>query len=807
MRYAQANAAVPGQIPIGRVEKVSGSVTVLRNGIQIELRQGDTVAKGDVVQTGSDSSLTIKLNDGTVFNLSSSARMVLNDMVYAANSNANSAMFTLIQGLIGFVAGQVAKTGDLRVDTPVATMAIRGTAVQTEIAAASGTTRFSLLTEPDGRVGSIVLLDRNNPARVLASMSDARVATLLTPVAGADPLVTQIAKSNDELRGESDFVRDLFQFFSGPPQRRGSSDPEDSLIIPASVPHSIDPAEQTQFTFVPFTQERFTLDELIRPAVVTAPSPIRGTAVEDGPVTRLRASSEAATSNDGTPSLVLLPASLPPGVRYLSASRSFSLDPTHPAYQHLGSGEAETVTVAYRLMLEDGVIVPASVTWVVAGRNDEPVARDDRVTAIEENGRTVLSVLPNDRDIDRDALRVVSWTSPFEGSVALDAKGNLVFNPGDDFRALSWGETATVSFTYTVSDGHGGKDTATVTLQVHGKGVFSTPDQMASDADTLDFNKQPVSLTIEAPTATTTAKADLELVISLGSFVQPQMNVLYLVDVSGSTTGRFKGDPVGDLNGDGRANTVLDAEIAGLLLLTEKLRALGFSPADVTVTIIPFNGSADPTDARDSDLSGLNAETFSLDQAGGSAIENYLRGLDGDGGTNFADALRAANERLQGLDQGNEKNVLYFLSDGRGSGSIDAELATLNDRYKATITAFGVGEDANLSQLNRIDNTDGASLLTAPDQIDTSVLGTPLPSGDVAYVDIFVNGREIAGIDRDDLVLRGNQLFLNASVDGLRRLVGDDNDVSVIVTFESGEVLTAALNIAGALPRSTDFIL
>ena len=806
--YAQAAGAASVQVPIGRVEKVSGSVTVLRNGFLIELRPGDTVAKGDVVQTGPDSSLTIKLNDGTVFNLSSSARMVLNDMVYAVDSNANAALFTLVQGLIGFVAGQVAKTGDLNVDTPVATMAIRGTAVQAEIVAASGATRFSLLTEPDGRVGSILLLDKSNPSRVITSMADARVATLLTPVAGSDPQVTQITKTNDDIRSESDFVRDLFQFVSSEPrQRRGGSDFEDVPIVPVNLPQPVEAPDQPQFAFVPFTQERVTPRDLILPAFVTVPAPIHGTAIEDGPVARLSAIAAAASSDAGTQPLVLVPASLPPGVRYLDGSRSFSLDPKHPAYQHLGNGETKIVTVEYGLILGGGTSVPASVTWTVDGRNDSPIAKNDRITALDETGRTILSILPNDRDIDGDALRVVNWTSPFEGSVSLDAKGNLVFDPRGDFRALSSGETATVSFAYTVSDGNGGKDTATVTLQVHGAGTFSSPDQTASDADILDFNNQPVSLTIEAPVATTATRTDLELSIALGPILQPQMNILYLIDVSGSTSERFEGTPVGDLNEDGRANTILDAEIASLLALTEQVRGLGFSPADVTVTIIPFNGSADPTDAMGSDQSGLDAATFSLSQTEDGAIANYLRSLDAGGGTNFANALRAANDQLQSLDQGNEANILYFLSDGRGQGSIDAEIATLNDRYNATIIALGVGENASLSQLNRIDNTDGASLLTSPDQIDISDLGSPLPSGAVADLDVFVNGTEISRIGPEDLILTSNGLFLNTSVDGLRRFVGDENIVSAIVTFESGEVLTAGLNIAGALPRSTDIVL
>ena len=326
-----------------------------------------------------------------------------------------------------------------------------------------------------------------------------------------------------------------------------------------------------------------------------------------------------------------------------------------------------------------------------------------------------------------------------------------------------------------------------------------------SDDGVLGFNSQSVSLTIDAPTKTTTATADLGLTIGLGPVLQPQMNVLYLIDVSGSTSDPFEGTPVGDLNGDGRANTILDAEIANLIALTDRIRGLGFSPADVTVTVIPFNGSADPAEASAGGV--VDAVTFSLGAAGEEAIANHLRGLSAGGETNFEDALRAANEGLQGLDQGGEKNVLYFLSDGNGQGLIDAELATLNNVYGTEITALGVGENANLAQLNDIDNTGGASLLTSPGQIDVSILGTPLSGGTVIDLDIFVNGTEILDIGPEDLVSTPNGLALDLSSEILRRLVGDGNTVLATATFASGEVLTTELTIAGALPRSTDFIL
>lgn len=805
-QYAQATNVAATRVPIGRVEKVSGSATVLRNGVPVELHLGDMVAKGDVVQTGSDSTVAIRFNDGTVFGLSSNARIVLNDMVYAADSTSNSALFTLVQGVIGFVAGRIAKTGDLKVDTPVATMAIRGTAVQTEISAFSGVTKISLLTEPDGSVGSLLLLDKNNPARVLTSVSDPRVATLLTPVGGSDPQITQITKTADNLRGESDFVRDLFQIYSPQPQRRGSSDFEDSPIIPVNLPMSIDLPNLMPFDVRLLTPERAVVRDQLLPAVTFLPEPILGTAIEDGPLARLSALVEAATATDGaTPPRVSVPASLPPGVRYIESSRSFFLDPSHPAYQHLGEGETTTVVVNYSLVI-DGARVPTSVSWTVTGRNDAPVAANDSIRAVGEVGQTILALRANDHDVDGDSLQIVRWTNPIEGSLQLDASGNLVFDPGDDFQALSAGQAATISFTYTVSDAKGGTDTANVTLKVAGAGAFSSPRKSASASDILEFNNQSVALTITMPSATTTPSADLDLIIRLGSVVQPQMNILYLIDVSGSTSERFDGQPVGDLNADGRSNTVLDAEIASLIALTERISGLGFSPADISVTVIPFNGSADPTTGS-GDNQPVTAATFNLGGAGEMTIASYLRGLDAGGQTNFADALRAANERLQGLDQGSERNILYFLSDGAGQGSVEAELARLNDEFGARIAAIGIGEDANLSRLNGIDNTGGALRLTSPDQIETSVLGSPVPSGVIADLDLFVNGREIAEFGPEDLISTPQGFALDAAIGDLERLAGDRNTIEAVVTFASGEVLRTGLTIAGALPRSTDLIL
>ncbi|WP_334534472.1 VCBS domain-containing protein [Bradyrhizobium sp. AZCC 2230] len=169
--YVQVAQAAPGAAAaqvIGHVTKLAGSATAVRNGVSVILNNGDNVEKGDVVSTGSDSTLGVTFIDGTVFGLSSNARMVLNEMVYDPNGSNNSSLLSLVAGTITFVAGETAKHGDMKIDTPVATMGIRGTAVLTEInfVVPSGggdpqpQANFQVLVEPNGTTGSYILFDK-----------------------------------------------------------------------------------------------------------------------------------------------------------------------------------------------------------------------------------------------------------------------------------------------------------------------------------------------------------------------------------------------------------------------------------------------------------------------------------------------------------------------------------------------------------------------------------------------------------------------------------------------------------------------
>ena len=166
-QYAQAQATVPTD-SIGRIEKVVGDVTVMRNGVAVALHVGDAVYKNDVVQTGGDSSCGIGFPDGTALNLVANTRMALNDYVYDPNGTSNDALFNLVQGGFAFVAGKVAHTGDMKIGTPVATMGIRGTTgyALEQVAAINAnagnvTMSFAVVADPGSdRVGQYDLIDQ-----------------------------------------------------------------------------------------------------------------------------------------------------------------------------------------------------------------------------------------------------------------------------------------------------------------------------------------------------------------------------------------------------------------------------------------------------------------------------------------------------------------------------------------------------------------------------------------------------------------------------------------------------------------------
>ncbi len=163
---APADAAQPAVVdseePAGNVAKLQGSATVTRNGMTGPLALKDDIFKGDVLQTGKNATLTVTFSDDTTLDLSANSRIVVDNFVYQSGARDNAALINVTRGTMAFVAAAVAKTGNMKIETPTATLGIRGTTGVVEVpegASASATSArhvgVRLYPDADGRVGHI----------------------------------------------------------------------------------------------------------------------------------------------------------------------------------------------------------------------------------------------------------------------------------------------------------------------------------------------------------------------------------------------------------------------------------------------------------------------------------------------------------------------------------------------------------------------------------------------------------------------------------------------------------------------------
>jgi len=131
------------------------------------------------------------------------------------------------------------------------------------------------------------------------------------------------------------------------------------------------------------------------------------------------------------------------------------------ALQFLAAGQQ--LTQVYTVTINDGAggIASQVVTITIEGTNDPPVASDDAATVAEGGTVTTVNVLGNDADPDSTltAASITDFTQGAHGTVTHNGDGTFTYTHDGS-------ETTGDSFTYTVDDGAGGTDTATVIITV-----------------------------------------------------------------------------------------------------------------------------------------------------------------------------------------------------------------------------------------------------------------------------------------------------------------------------------------------------
>jgi VCBS repeat-containing protein len=152
------------------------------------------------------------------------------------------------------------------------------------------------------------------------------------------------------------------------------------------------------------------------------------------------------------------------------------------AYDFLSVGDSDTDSFTYTITDGFGLMDTATATFNITGENDDPVANDDSFSVIVTatfNGNVLTGVgSASDDDVDQnDSLSVIdvngdtgalgtAFALPSGATVNMLSNGTFTYDPsGAGFSAPTMD-----SFTYGISDGNGGTDTATVNVTIQPPG-------------------------------------------------------------------------------------------------------------------------------------------------------------------------------------------------------------------------------------------------------------------------------------------------------------------------------------------------
>jgi predicted RNA-binding protein with EMAP domain len=300
----------------------------------------------------------------------------------------------------------------------------------------------------------------------------------------------------------------------------------------------------------------------------------------------------------------------------------------------------------------------ATVTVTVNSVNDDPVASDDSASTNEDSPVTI-DVLANDTDIDGDTLSITSVGTPANGTAAISA-GRIQYTPDANFNGND-------SFSYTVTDGNGGSDTARVTVSVS---VVNDPPVAADDSIST---MEDTAISIDVLANDTDPEGDTLNISGVGT----PSHGSAVIDADSITY-----TPDADYNGsDSFSYTVSDGNG-------------GTDTAAVTVTIESVNDppvtGTDDVETYEDDMISIDVLANDSDPDGGIlSLEGVTSPSNGTADINDSMINYTPNENYYGTD-----SFYYAVNDGQGrtsTGTVNITIISVNDPPIAgddTVTMF-----------------------------------------------------------------------------------------------------------------------
>jgi hypothetical protein len=128
---ALADAVLAGEEgrPVGVIKTATGEALVLRAGHRIAARPGQQLAMGDTLATGATGAMGAILRDDTLLTIGPSTEIRIEQFAFEPAEGKLAVVVRVARGIIDYVSGRIAKLapGAARLETPVATLGVRGT--------------------------------------------------------------------------------------------------------------------------------------------------------------------------------------------------------------------------------------------------------------------------------------------------------------------------------------------------------------------------------------------------------------------------------------------------------------------------------------------------------------------------------------------------------------------------------------------------------------------------------------------------------------------------------------------------------
>ncbi|HKU07596.1 MAG TPA: DUF5801 repeats-in-toxin domain-containing protein [Bradyrhizobium sp.] len=563
----QAVAALLPQI-IGDIHTAIGRATLIRAGIANEVKVGDPVLAGDVIETAADGHVGIRFVDGTLFMLSSGTQLVLDEFVCGPDGISHSALFAVTKGSFAFKAGHLAKAGSLQIETPVGS--IRGRthaggfgmlslaaltfATMSDVQAADPNATFlddDSITYKDLEHGVFELWTKEPIPRHLV-IEDPGQTVVVTRI-GSSVSVNSVANSAarmDELQAAQQAVLSNFAKGYGPP---GSSTPflfNPALLQPINYSQPGAPTDQNSLPPLDVAPNRIFDPGLppplppVPPSLGAAPSPIEiDTSVFDTfsdtsgtfTATSPRAGATLVFSiSGGTPGNTVLN-----GVTYTmsqtglfgtlylnSASGAYTFVPNNDAINALKTDTTQNFIIT----VSDGTLSDTETFTIhIHGVEDAAIISGTATGAVIEV-RNVIDATPGtltttgtltDTDPDDPPNTFTAVSSPTRstggyGTFTMTTAGTWIYTldkTNSAVQALAVGATLTDSFTVTSIDG----TPKVVTITIHGPmiGVTGTAPSLTLSETHLTATAFDGNIAGSAPDATlTTTSGDFSTVFA-----------------------------------------------------------------------------------------------------------------------------------------------------------------------------------------------------------------------------------------------------------------------------------------------------